>query len=167
MACCLTAPSHNLNQCWLIISKVWWHSSEAIPQPPFTKFSLKITYLKLNWNLPGANELTHWPLGNVAAISHFQTLIKDRYLEHFMWNCPWVNATNLTDDWSTLVQGHQAITWTNVDQVLWCPKTLLDHNKLKHRSGIDLTKAKTPHSSPAWASYGNLDCFVRVYTSYW
>ena len=29
-----------------------------IPQPPFTKISLKITYLKLNWNLPGANELT-------------------------------------------------------------------------------------------------------------
>ena len=30
MACCLTAPSHNLNQCWLIISNVLWHSSEDI-----------------------------------------------------------------------------------------------------------------------------------------
>ena len=30
MACCLTAPSHYLNQCWLIISKVLWHSSEGI-----------------------------------------------------------------------------------------------------------------------------------------
>ena len=29
MACCLTASSHYLNQCWLIISKVRWHSSEA------------------------------------------------------------------------------------------------------------------------------------------
>ena len=27
MACCLTAPSHHLNQCWLIIRKVLWHSS--------------------------------------------------------------------------------------------------------------------------------------------
>ena len=27
MACCLTAPSHYLNQCWLITSKVQWHSS--------------------------------------------------------------------------------------------------------------------------------------------
>ena len=26
MACCLTAPSHYLNQCWLIISEVSWHS---------------------------------------------------------------------------------------------------------------------------------------------
>ena len=29
MACCLTAPSHYLNQCWIIISKVQWHSSEC------------------------------------------------------------------------------------------------------------------------------------------
>ena len=26
MACCLTAPSHYLNQCWLTISEVQWHS---------------------------------------------------------------------------------------------------------------------------------------------
>ena len=25
MACCLTAPSHYLNQCWLTISEVLWH----------------------------------------------------------------------------------------------------------------------------------------------
>ena len=30
MARCLMAPSHYLNQCWLIISKVLWHSSEDI-----------------------------------------------------------------------------------------------------------------------------------------
>ena len=29
MACCLMAPSHYLNQCWLIISKVRWHSSDS------------------------------------------------------------------------------------------------------------------------------------------
>ena len=32
MACCLTAPSHCLNQCWLIISKVERHSSKASSQ---------------------------------------------------------------------------------------------------------------------------------------
>ena len=30
MACCLTAPSHYLNQCWLIIGEMPWHSSEGI-----------------------------------------------------------------------------------------------------------------------------------------
>ena len=29
MACCLTAPSHYQNQCWLIITKVQWCSSEG------------------------------------------------------------------------------------------------------------------------------------------
>ena len=29
MACCLTAPGHYLNQCWLIINKVEWHSSKG------------------------------------------------------------------------------------------------------------------------------------------
>ena len=61
-ACCLTAPSHYLNQCndlasvkssGIHLRAVSWE----IPHPPFTKISLKITYLKLNWNLPGVNEL--------------------------------------------------------------------------------------------------------------
>ena len=30
MVCCLTAPSDYLNQCWLIISMVLWHSAEDI-----------------------------------------------------------------------------------------------------------------------------------------
>ena len=75
MACWLTAPSHYLNQCWLIISKIWWHSSEGnfirSTSATIHKFSLKITYLKLNWNLPGANELSNSdiPVITVASIS--------------------------------------------------------------------------------------------------
>ena len=29
MACCLMAPSHYLNQCWLMISEVLWHSPDS------------------------------------------------------------------------------------------------------------------------------------------
>ena len=32
MACCLTASRHYLNQCWLIITKVQWCSSEKFPR---------------------------------------------------------------------------------------------------------------------------------------
>ena len=48
MACCLTAPSHHLNQCWLIISKVRWHSVESnltrqeIVHSSITRISVKI-----------------------------------------------------------------------------------------------------------------------------
>ena len=46
MACCLRAPSHHLNQCWLVISKVQWHSS-------ITEISLNIYYLKFHSHHPG------------------------------------------------------------------------------------------------------------------
>ena len=29
MACCLTAPSHYMNQCWLIISQALWYSPKS------------------------------------------------------------------------------------------------------------------------------------------
>ena len=57
MACCLTAPSHYLNQCWLILSKVQKYSLEV--HPSITKVSLKITCLKCYSNVPGSNELSH------------------------------------------------------------------------------------------------------------
>ena len=29
MACCLTVPSHYLNECWILIREARWHSSES------------------------------------------------------------------------------------------------------------------------------------------
>ena len=61
MACCLTAPSHYLNQCWLIINEVEWHSSMGNFTRDTTAIKhwnyLKIKCLKCHSNLPGANEL--------------------------------------------------------------------------------------------------------------
>ena len=58
---CLTAPSHYLNQCWLLINEVLWHSSgpilQELSQSPITELSLKITYLKVHWNFSGFNKL--------------------------------------------------------------------------------------------------------------
>ena len=56
MACCLAAPSHYPNQCWLIISDAYWHS----PDNNFTgnvkisilDMSLTITSLRLQLHLP-------------------------------------------------------------------------------------------------------------------
>ena len=43
MACCLTAPSHYLNQCWLSKNKMR-AISQNIPQPPITKSDSKFTF---------------------------------------------------------------------------------------------------------------------------
>ena len=64
MACCPMAPSHYLNQCWLIISKVKWHSSKD----EFTRVTwnyLEIKDLKFHSNFPRANELS-----SVATLEH-------------------------------------------------------------------------------------------------
>ena len=68
MACCLTAPSHYLNQCWLIISKVEWHSSKG----KFTRDTSAINhwnYLenqvpKMSFKFPWGQWVKH--LGNFA-----------------------------------------------------------------------------------------------------
>ena len=61
MACCLTAPSHYLNQCWLIISEVIWHSPENNFAVWMSKLliiimGLNIILLKLRLHFPGAYE---------------------------------------------------------------------------------------------------------------
>ena len=64
------APSHYLNQCWLIISAVPWHSSQGIIlrwcKIPINKTRLKIAVLKWHPGLPGADELrwyaSHMPI---------------------------------------------------------------------------------------------------------
>ena len=53
MACCLMAPSHCLNQCWLIIGMVKSSDtplriSQEIPQTSVTEISLKITCILLS-----------------------------------------------------------------------------------------------------------------------
>ena len=47
MACCLTAPSHYLNQCWLIISKAQRHSADS---NNLSHQSLKLAWKSLRQN---------------------------------------------------------------------------------------------------------------------
>ena len=67
MAYCLTAPSHCLNQCWLVINGFCGICLRAIftEIPSIYKQRLKITLLQLLPHLSGTNELTHCPLGYI------------------------------------------------------------------------------------------------------
>ena len=63
MACCLTAPSHDLNQCWLLIGEVFGIRmkiiSHWVPKILFCIMSLKIILLNSLSQLPAANDLNH------------------------------------------------------------------------------------------------------------
>ena len=62
MACCLTAPNHYPNQCWLTINEILWHSFQGnvyLNAQSINKLCLKFTHLKSHASLSGDNELTH------------------------------------------------------------------------------------------------------------
>ena len=75
MACCLTAPSHYLNQCWLIIGGVPWHSLDDV-KIPINKTRLKIAVLKWHLGLPGANELKYWSRVTHASVEYRPSLVE-------------------------------------------------------------------------------------------
>ena len=56
MACCLTAPSHYLNQYWHPVNKVMWHSlraiSQQVPKLLFCVMNLKIILFKTTSTFP-------------------------------------------------------------------------------------------------------------------
>ena len=99
MACCLTAPSHYLKQCWLIINKVQWHlsraSSQEMPRPSIsiTEINLKIAYLKFHSNFPGANELIASVCQPPSSLNMSCLLVRSD-LHHVtclcgLWTCCW------------------------------------------------------------------------------
>ena len=63
MVCCLTAPTHNMNQSWLIFKGVLGPYPESnliyeLLKRSIWKVSLEFTLLKFYPNLPGANVLS-------------------------------------------------------------------------------------------------------------
>ena len=87
MACCLTTPSHYLNQCWIIISEVFWHSpignftwnsQNICSSYEFANYSIKnmATSLKVQWvNSP----LTH----AMVCCDYILVLVRERQLRWF------------------------------------------------------------------------------------
>ena len=73
MVCCLMAPNHYLNQCWLIISEVLWYLHESnfkvqyIPRNMHTVFALLCFVVVIHWLIfPYPSGLLHWHCGNLT-----------------------------------------------------------------------------------------------------
>ena len=82
MAWCLTAPSHYLNQCWLIITDVLWHS----PKSNFTRSNINLirnmcsetTYSKsLPPVLRGSAECSYYQTSNTRC-----TFVGNKIVDH-------------------------------------------------------------------------------------
>ena len=142
MACCLTAPSHYLNQCWLIISKVQWHSSEC----SFTKDTSTIShwnYLE-NYlsnffsNLQGANELTHKRI--------------------CIWNSTDAFIHHSESNESNSEGGFMVLYALDVSRYN-ITRYHTQCNEFEDKTSARLELMKDTHNSLLWASYGCLSWF--------
>ena len=78
MACCLTAPSHYLNQCWLIISEAFSYSLEGNFTGNPNISILDIIMKGTKPNLLTANEFISffwddWPVNEIVSCPAFQS----------------------------------------------------------------------------------------------
>ena len=71
MACCLTAPSHYLNQCWLIIECVPWHSPVSNITKSAHEFNPSHAFRDYTTSFSG-QWVNRWSLGDVAVISNYR-----------------------------------------------------------------------------------------------
>ena len=132
MACCMTAPRHYLNKCWLIIRKVIWHSSESmIIRSEDTCKSTKIE----NGNF--LNEIYEFRLRfQWSLFLRFQLTI----FQH--WFKQWLGAGQVTS--------HCLNPWWFV---YWCVYTSLGLNELKSHPDLPGTNELIPSRGPI--SYGH------------
>ena len=69
-----------------------------------------------------------WEMPLLLLISNFHTQIKDKYLEHFLWNCPQVNAIRLHWWLVNIGSGNGLVSSGNNP----LPEQMLSHNELGH-----------------------------------
>ena len=138
MACCLTAPSHYLNQCWIII-RCFVHKSNTTSAAGELDILMcwVITLLKGNLlpHILWASDYVLIQLQRMAAIlqttfPYVSSWIKSwtRFIFHLKF-VPW----NPIDNKLSIIHFQcQVIFWSNVDPDLWCHMASLGHNELTH-----------------------------------
>ena len=102
MACCLTAPSHYLNQCRLIISEVQKQTTEVnsqdTPQPSISKISWKITQSKTPFQSHMGQWINMWRM--VVIISFSNGLLPTWYqLKPISLNTNWTLNSKIQLNW--------------------------------------------------------------------
>ena len=101
MACCLMAPSHYLNQCWLLICQVVWYSPESSFEAnvqaiclhnKFENYTFKIT--ATSPSVQSVKHVTHLTsFGNATHSVQIHNEIKDIHMLHLLvWISTFVPA---------------------------------------------------------------------------
>ena len=136
MDCCLTAPSHYLNRCWLLTDEFLWHlhgtNFTVNAQATILYNGFENLTFKLLQHLPGASALTHW--GRVTHLS--------------------VSKQNTIGSDNGLSPGRrQAITWTNAGLLSIGPSGTNFSEIRVEIQGFSFTKVHLKMSSTKWRPF--------------
>ena len=98
MACCLAAPSHYLNQWWLLMSEFFWRSPESHLMSS-TKLLLPILSLEIILISP-------WEISISFQEGNLQVTFSEWWLRYLWWNCPQMNVTRPYWWWVNIGSGN-------------------------------------------------------------
>ena len=140
MACCLTAPSRYLNQCWQISEDLWHPPGGKCSKYLSLDFSVKITNLRLQPHLQGVNGLNHGiAIISVVVTGGLHVLPRSSEVWLPVGQARWRGNPSLTWSWPQLDPrmtgslkslGHRQLGLPSAAQVQQvCPNTTL--GKLK------------------------------------
>ena len=132
MACCLTAPSHYLNQCWLIISEVLWYShenrftvkaQEIYPWYEFENYLFKITASSPRGQWVNVVRWVYLSLHLQSILKSVKSkykcrMIRARYV-HLSCTVRLMQYKTRCEKFQSVLNRHHAITWTNDDPEHW------------------------------------------------
>ena len=127
MACCLTAPSHYLNQCWLIIIKVLWHSSEGIimrrskdtnQQNKIENYIFRITFRspRGQWVKKKTQHVSSWVVHYILIVMYAWVITSHRKtMDVITYPCPNLNWYLLLKEAPGIVSTDNAELWSMIN----------------------------------------------------
>ena len=159
MACCLTAPSHYPNQCWLIISKIRWYL-RAISQEILSLYLLKvasklliytdflyITLRPVGWNMRNGPTLATIPVPFC----------------HVSWHHP----NSPFDKMSEIPRGRIALHWRHNQRDRWRLKSQAFQLLTQLFVQVQIKEnIKAPRHWPLWGKF-NGDRWISRTKSQW
>ena len=138
MACCLMARSQYLNQCWLVIRDVSWHSQKGNFTKIFTIPTLDMSVNISTWTHWG--QVTHICIGKLTIIGSDNSLSRWMAPSHYLNQC-W-NFVNWTLEnklqWNFNRNSNIFIQENTFENVVWKMAAILSRLQCVKTAGIRL-----------------------------
>ena len=136
MAWCHQAPSHYLSHCWL--RSMW---PNGVTRPQWVNLICVIFYLIIDVSSICSEIILMWIQQDTTdEPSQWEMMLQCNVASHWLGTFTKRSLLMISQHWFRWILERQAITWTNVHQILWCNMTSPAANQLNIPQ---VTKAKS------------------------